>query len=542
MTINRGSQFNQKKEEIHVGGEIEGPGVRGQGPENSAVLKLSRVWPLAPGSWPLFLSKCPKFHDIEIRKFPKMPSKLHDHLQLLRPDERKAFRRFLASPYHNRNPLVVELYAFMALHLYQEPPQPISEQETAAHLWPDQPYDQNRFRKLATTLLQSIREFWIAEALRGDAPRRELYLLRRFNQDQADRFIPFQLQQTHHVLTQAELPVEAVHERLIELGMEAYPFEARQADRHPETRPGDLLDHLEISYRTRKIKLLYSQLNHFRITGEGAKPDEYQFLEKLAHDGEQLPLETQLYILLFRCTQDLDRFEDFVNLRKLLGSSAHKLPADEVVDLYAGLLNYCTRCINQGSGEMAEEMWQIYSEMMDKGLLNSQSKILAAHFKNIMAISARIGKFAWAEQFLDQLGENADSNAGHFGRGVLAFFQGEPDKSEKHFHRILNDFEDVYFGLDARVYLLRIYFETGNLVGMDSLCESFRMYLKRNKSLPRARKANYNYFVNCMRRLGRIAPFDKERLLKLRIDIGEGRRIAATGWLLERVDDLLAKK
>lgn len=471
-----------------------------------------------------------------------MPSKLHDHLLMIRPEERKPFRRFLQSPYHNRNPLLPELYAIYAGHLFQEPPQTVTEQEASAHLWPGQPYDQNRFRKLATALLQCIREFWVAEALQSDLPRRELYLLRRFNDDAADRFIPGQVEQSRRASNAVDLPLEEAHDFALMTGKEAYIYEARQAGRHPEIRPDQLLVHLETSYQIRKLKLLYNQFNHFRITGEGTRPEATLFLQSLESQWDQLPLEIQLYVLLFRCTMDLDDFEKFKQLRTMLQQHSGDLPAREVDDLYAGQLNYCTRCINRGQDKMAHEMWEIYSEMMEKGLLDSRSKILAAHFKNIMGISARIGKFAWAAQFLDQLGEEQASNAGHFGRGVLSYFQKKPDEAERHFHRILDDFEDIFFGLDARVYLLRIYFETGNLVGLDSLCESFRMYLKRNKSLPRVRKANYNHFVNCMRRLGRIPPFDHARLTKLRQDIEEGRRIAATGWLLEKLDGMLGKE
>lgn len=468
-----------------------------------------------------------------------MPSKLHDHLLMIRPEERKPFRRFLQSPYHNRNPLLPDLFAFYARHLYHEPSHSIPEEEAAAHLWPGQPYDQNRFRKLATALLQCIREFWVAEALQSDLPRRELYLLRHFNREGADRFIPAQLEQTRKAANAFDFPLEEGHDFALKTGREAYIYQARQADRHPETRPDQLLEHLETSYQIRKIKLLYSQLNHFRVTGEGTRPEAALFLQNLERQWDSLPLETQLYVLLYRCAQDLDRFEKFRLFRVLLHDRSSELLAEEVDDLYTGQLNYCTRRINRGDDKMATEMWEIYSEMMGEGLLNRKSKILAAHFKNIMAISTRIGKFAWASDFLDQMGEDKDSNAGHFGRGVLAFFQNHHDEAERHFYRILDDFEDLFFGLDARVYLLRIYLETGNLVGLDSLCESFRMYLKRNKALPRARKANYNYFVNCMRRLGRIAPFDRERLSKLRTDIEEGRRIAATGWLLGKVDQML---
>ncbi|MEM6270162.1 MAG: hypothetical protein AAF998_12045 [Bacteroidota bacterium] len=470
--------------------------------------------------------------------------KLHRHLRVLLRSEHKAFRRFLRSPYHNRNPKLAELFELLAPHLYAEPPRHLPETEAAAALFPGQPFDQNRYRKLATALLHCFHDFLRHQEFRAQPATGEFYLLRRFVATDQTDLVPKQISQTSAALTRAEWPAPETNDMVIAIGLEVYKFEARQAGRRPETQPAQLLDRLEQSYAIRKMKLLYMQLNHFRITGEGTEPNPGDFLSRLAPQIGALPLEAILYFHLFICTRNPAETEAYRTLRALLTHQADKLFPDDAEDIYAGVLNYCTQQINRGQVEYLREMWTVYVEMQLNHTLDQDGGIPRAHFKNMLTIAARLGEFAWAESVLRQYEtthpDAAVDNAINFGRGILEFYRARPQAAIRHFHRVLDHYEDLFFGLDARVYLLRIYYETGDVTGLDALCDSFRMFLKRNQQLPRSRKANYNHFVNYLRRLSRIPRFEGDRLRKLRHDIASGRRISATNWLLREIDGLIS--
>ncbi len=71
------------------------------------------------------------------------------------------------------------------------------------------------------------------------------------------------------------------------------------------------------------------------------------------------------------------------------------------------------------------------------------------------------------------------------------------------------------------------------------MCVSYRMFINRNKQIPARRKGSYLYLVNLIRRLARTPHFDREKLLKLRSDIENGRKVSNTKWLLEKIDQAL---
>lgn len=472
-------------------------------------------------------------------------SKLYQTLALLKPAEHKSFRRFLQSPYHNRDPRLVQLFDILGKHLYHEKPRLIDETEAAAQMFPGEPFDQNRYRKLGTALLQVTLAFFRQEAFREDTVRAELYLTRRLNVEQADRFLPRQLERLQDTLEMQHLPPEERADLALAARFEAYGFESRQAGRRPQTRPDQMIALLEESYTIRKMKLLYMQFNHFRITGEGTEPDAAAFLEKLLPRLSQLPLKARLYYHLYGCSVDPDRETAYRDLRTLLGKEGGKLDAEDAMDIYNGVLNHCARQINRGKPSYLQETFRVYQEILGIALMERTSGLLKAHFKNLMTVAARMGQFAWAEEFLY---ENADRITGeykenglHYGHGLVAYYRAELDEAARRFHRVLDDYEDIYFALDARVYLLRVYYESENTVGLDALLDSFRMFLKRNKRMPRGRKANYNHFMNYLRRLSRIPEFEKGRMEKLRADILAGRRISATPWLIRMVDKRIKK-
>ena len=473
-------------------------------------------------------------------------TKLFHYLGLLDKKEHKPFRRFLQSPYHNRQPVLLDLFNHLVNYLFADKPKSLSEQEAAGLLFPNAPYDQNRFRKLCTALLQCVCEFIKVEDLQREKARGEIYLLRRLNAFQEDRFIPGRIEIARKALKDLDLPIEYANDLEVDLGLEHYKYEMRQPARSPDSDPGALIGKLDVAFALRRIRLTVSQLNHHQITGKGEEPKDDFFLKHLAENVDAYPPVVGMYYYLYLCNAYPQRVLAYEKLRSLLRAQWRGLFPNDLENLYQATLNHGARLINRGVPGAREEMFSLYQEVIDHGVLGGEGSLLKAHFKNLMVLSCNLSEFEWAEKFLQDhessIIGNYHENALHFGRGVIAFFKDQPEEAARHFYRVLQDYEDIFFGIDARGYLLKIHYETGNTLSLESLCDSYRMFLKRNKELPGSRKANYNFFVNCMRRLARIPDFDKPRLERLKRDILEGRKISNTVWLLEKVDEALAKE
>ena len=75
----------------------------------------------------------------------------------------------------------------------------------------------------------------------------------------------------------------------------------------------------------------------------------------------------------------------------------------------------------------------------------------------------------------------------------------------------------------------------------ESMCHSTRMFVKRHQHLSKERKKRYMDFVRYFTRLLECPPHDTGRLERLQRDVEEKAAMPAKKWLLEQVENLLAK-
>jgi hypothetical protein len=283
------------------------------------------------------------------------------------------------------------------------------------------------------------------------------------------------------------------------------------------------------------------ELNHLLVTGKGKQREDAAFMDLMETRLAQLPVLTQMHYHLYQCTRDLQAEHHFRACQTLVQTAW--VPSHHLPDMYTALLNYCARRLNAGNNDYMRETHLLHRAMLDQGLLEPEHNILSPNYKNAVVVASRLGEFDWARQLMERFREvlhlGHNRNAHQYGEGVIAYHEGDLKRAEPFFHRVLDGFEDIYYGLDARGYLLRIFYETGNLIGLDALLESYRMFVKRTKELPGARKASHNEFIRLVRRLAHINPHDRDSILRLRSDIEKGRRIPWTAWLMEKVDELL---
>ncbi|MEM7040401.1 MAG: hypothetical protein AAF570_25770 [Bacteroidota bacterium] len=88
--------------------------------------------------------------------------------------------------------------------------------------------------------------------------------------------------------------------------------------------------------------------------------------------------------------------------------------------------------------------------------------------------------------------------------------------------------------------MLRVYYENGDPMAMESLCHSFRMYIERNRQISVMHKANYLTYLRFYRRLINTPPMARERLVKLKDDIQHTKMLnAGRKWLLVKLEALL---
>ena len=161
-------------------------------------------------------------------------------------------------------------------------------------------------------------------------------------------------------------------------------------------------------------------------------------------------------------------------------------------------------------------------------------------FKNTVTIGLRVNEFDWVEDFIREyapyLPSNIRENARTFNLANVYSHQKKYDQVIE----LLRDVEysDIVYALGSKLVLLRTYYESDEYMAMDSLIDSFKIYLRRNKVISKGLKREYNNFLIFLKKLSTLSSSNPQAVQKLKKRVQETSHVMSKKWLLERIDTL----
>lgn len=224
----------------------------------------------------------------------------------------------------------------------------------------------------------------------------------------------------------------------------------------------------------------------------------------------------------------------FQDLRKLLADHWALFPPNEVRDLYVSAINYCIRRLNSGAKTYIRAALDLYREGLERRTILEYDQLNKYTYNNILLLAVAVDEWDWAFHFLEEykttLPVRDQDSAWRYNLATYYFRKKDFDKAQDILRRV--EFRDVFYNLDARRMLVRIYFDTGELPALESLLDSFTIYLQRKRAtLGYHRELNLN-FVRFVKRLLRLEPGDQTSLERLRQKIVGTEYVAEREWLL----------
>lgn len=249
--------------------------------------------------------------------------------------------------------------------------------------------------------------------------------------------------------------------------------------------------------------------------------------------------------------------DDSANFRKLLAAlETHRdaIAGHVMFDVYGYVLNYCIRQINLGNPAFLRHTFDLYAFLLKKGDLLQEGKLPPQQFKNIIALACRLGNLEWVRRFIDdfsaQLTNDHGGLARRYNEAVLAFHAGRfTDAIVDLKAMIAEGAEDIFYGLDARIYLWKSYFEKfwelspTEVDEMYRLYDAFRLYVDRNARISPAHKVQYRNFVRLFKRFVRIVeePDHGTQLREFQAELTAATDVANKSWFREKVEEAIGR-
>lgn len=451
----------------------------------------------------------------------------------LETKEREEFLELLQSSFFNKDKVLVSLFQFFSVTGNCD------RRVWFSSCFPDKIYDDLSVRRYLSALNRLLEQYLILKELQEKENYQKELLLPALRKRILTKHYKARLTKTSSV-SKSSLDLTSdffLHQYRMSCEKEKFSLQLNQRKPKEDTEEGILqLDLFYIVEKLRNICELHNSKTIFEMEGQTYLNDEVILLAR-KEPFNNYP-QVKIYSLLLETITQNNKDDAFYELQGLIREHSHLLSIYEEREIYLALVNYCIRKINQGNKESLAECFGLYKKMAEKNLLVSGKNISPWTYKNIITAALRLNELEWTFQFITnykkQLAEEYRENAFNYNLAKYNFHLKKYHKVLDLLQKVAHD--DIFYGLDSRTLLMKVYYNLNEEEALFSLTDSFRIYLKRKKRIPRERRKTYLNFIKFIRRLVTLSPRDYPKLKTLYSKIEDTNKVADKAWILEKVE------
>ena len=472
-------------------------------------------------------------------------TKLFTFLQTFSRQELVQLRKYLVSPFFNENEDLIRLFDLAQDDEVLQGKTNKKEQQLGLwrKLFPRKPYDDTRFRRLCSDLLRLAMGFAAYRQYQSNPATEQVFLLHSLASTRLEKHFDGIVRQARNEQDKSGYRDADFH--YLEYMLQRRSHEHREQIA-PKTATFDCIEkadfHLDCYYLTKKLEHFCDALGYQSMVAGTA--EIYLFPGFLEHvKNSRYFEEPSVKAWFLAANMMLYREEEhfFLQLKKLLGEEAGFFQKKELQTLFIHLMNYCIDTkINTGRSDYYAELFAIYRIALDREIIFDNNELNPHHYKNIVTLSLHVKDFEWGEYFIQnytqRLPKDAQENALNYNLAHIYFHQGHYEKVIEQLREV--EYQTLVYALGSKLLLLRTYYELQEFQALDSMIDSFSIYLRRNKLISKEVRQQYLNVLRFTKKLSAVKPYDGKVIEKIRTQIEDCKMLAAKTWLLEKAGEL----
>jgi hypothetical protein len=468
-------------------------------------------------------------------------SELLEIFKCLTKQDRRELHDFVRSPFHNKREDVMRLFEYLDKNLKDSESKNITtafEKENVfkAVFVDVKKYDDKQLRYTMSFLLKCIRQFLIYKDLTINDLNNEIALNRALRQRGADKIFEKNIQQSFLLFENQNLRHADFYFYKYRLQMVEYEY------LHRRQRGGDLhlqeiSDSFDDFYMVEILRLACAMKAH-----QGISQRTYNLtlleavLSKIESNTYKPTPSVFAYYFAYKTLSINAQSVDFQSLKSFIVEKGTIFPQAEIRDLTLVAINFCIKKLNSGEREYEQQALDLYKNGLKTGSFLESGELSSYTYTNVMLLAIKKGEFEWAEQFLydfkKYLPARERENLFKYNLAMFYFRRNDYPKAMQLLQEVT--LKDVLHNLDARRVLMRIYYELGEFDALDSLLESFKIFLHRQKDLSYHRQSYLN-LIKFVKKLLQTNLSDKIEKEILRGQIESTTELTERDWLLEQL-------
>lgn len=461
-------------------------------------------------------------------------------LRAFTSQDMKEFDKFVASPYYNKNEVLIKLFGLLKKEYPDFEGAGVDREKIYQKLFNSKDFDESKLRYAFSDLSKLLEKYIIVRELDKNKVKENLLLLDFYKANDIEKYFNQSFDDTKKILDASSKDSDYYFNKYLAEEI-LFNYSSVKRDKSLDDVLQQVADNLDSYYLSKKLKFyceMYTRQNFLNSNYQTKFLKE--ILSHIEHTGyDDFPAIIVYYYVLKTLIDENDE-TNYHKLLELLEKNEKFFNKEEMRDLYFLAQNYCTKKINQGDHENTylKEYFKLTNKLIEKEMIYENGYIIPSTFKNIVTVGLRLEEFDWTENFIytykEKLAPKYKENAFTYNLAWLHFFKGEYKKTL----RLLSNVEymDVYYVLDSKILLLKTYFELDDADAFYSLIDSFYVYLRRNELISAYQKNICLNFVKFAKRLMRIKQGDTKAAEKLIEEINETKQVASISWLLKKAE------
>ncbi len=474
-------------------------------------------------------------------------SKLYSILETFNKYEQNRLRKFLKSPYFNRDERIIALFEMLVADV-NLPAEKRSKELAKESLWqalhPEKAYDDVRFRKYCSDLLKLVESYLAQEVFERNPLLKATLLIEAVGNRKIEKLYRTVMRSANRYAASYPYRSALYYYHQYQKEKNFYDLNEAELKRAEKSNMEEIANNLDRFFLAEKLRIYCAVLNQQKLVSV-----EYDllFIDEIIHHLEQhlddkyadVP-PVALYYQIYLATKFPHEERHYQKLKALLDQHIDAFPKKEALTIYYSAINYCIQKVIHGKAQFQRELFELYKTMLEKEILLANGELSPWDFKNIVLVGLRMQAYDWTERFIGDyaqfLPEQFRRNAVTYNLATLYFRKKEYDKVVEMLREV--EYEEFSYNLNSKVLLMATYYEMDEIDPLHFLMESFRTYLTRHKEIPPDRRRIFHNFIRYTRKLTRIIPGDLKAIEKVRKELEADHEVVNKDWLFEKLEEL----
>lgn len=415
-------------------------------------------------------------------------SKLVVLLSTFNVSEWRKFGEYLNSPYFNKKRELLFLYKILRGLAPEFEEQKLIKSAIFQKIYPNQKYETKILEDLIYQLLKQAENFLVVLKIEQKPAISNLLISEALIDRKLEKHYRIYQKQAKKILANKEI----MHSDYLlfqylfsDLGKKK--FEAlKQRKYHPVFQ--ESLEHLDLFYFYNKLKASCEILANKDVI---AKSFEIAFIEELvlylSENQTILPPIIKIYLVAYHVLSPIATEEHYIQLTKLLQKNDSKITKEDKNTLYLFAINYCVLQMKRNNRVYfyVEECLRLYLYGIQEKFLYQNDYLSPWTFKNVVKLGFNLKRYIWTEDFIHTYYKHLElafqNDAFHYNMADLNYRKQDYDNALSHLMEV--KYSDIFYNLDAKTMLIKIYYETKEEEALLSMIASFTIYLKRDSQI-----------------------------------------------------------